>query len=616
MDTYASLSLDTVNFFSTANTRVFPALCNPHGITDVDAYCATKTSEVCCGLCPNQSVSGPGQFVWAIVSYAIASFVYTLAPSEVWGMAVLQIVNAQAFIGVGVARVAMGATEGGMTRWHSQFLAPQTLGFIYIMAPAILAPNWSRVGLSQKDMERRVRSKANVSHVAARRSDVRAVEAALYKKHHDRWSYPIFAFWVLNMSAWTGLYVWLSLGPIEYSQANCEDDPILDILLTPTAVTIILGTLAWLLVFFDGFLVLRKEKQGGADFIIDTFLSKGKDRTMKEHRRLERRITIGTTLALFLLWLFLNCWLWIEAFQKFALSGGDWFTFGQVEQLTALFPDLLALAAGVSSYLGTRDDLRLSRTEVDKFVQRASRQVAPHGEVPDDAHGPQRRSRLRAGRAADAAGLTADDRHHHDRTSSDDPHDPLHHEPRLPGASFLDDTHRRARHRNDDAEEVAAEPTRRSSIDDTLTALPPMSSRPVDPPARRRGLARVLHPRSSQAQPQRSDRARNAEGERDDNGERDIVHHAPHALLPEQHLPRASFTSLREAYDLPQTSHSHGYEPQHGRATAHDEHHAQESLSKRHASRGRRPTRGRGRLADVEEDEGRPLREDSDEREW
>lgn len=36
--------------------------------------------------------------------------------------------------------------------------------------------------------------------------------------------------------------------------------------------------------------------------IIDTFLSKGKDRTMKEHRRLERRITIGTTLALFLLW--------------------------------------------------------------------------------------------------------------------------------------------------------------------------------------------------------------------------------------------------------------------------------------------------------------------------
>lgn len=67
------------------------------------------------------------------------------------------------------------------------------------MAPAILAPNWSRVGLSQKDMERRVRSKVNVSHAAARRSDVRAVEAALYKKHHDRWSYPIFAFWCVEL---------------------------------------------------------------------------------------------------------------------------------------------------------------------------------------------------------------------------------------------------------------------------------------------------------------------------------------------------------------------------------------------------------------------------------
>ncbi|GAA5913737.1 hypothetical protein JCM8208_003870 [Rhodotorula glutinis] len=588
MDTYASLSLDSINFFSTANTRVFPALCNPHGITDVDAYCATKTSDVCCGLCPNQSVSGPGQFVWAIISYAIASFVYTLAPSEVWGLAVMQIVNAQAFITVGVARVAMGATEGGMTRYHSQFVFPQALGFIYIMAPAILAPNWSRVGLSQKDMERRVRSKANVSHAAARRSDVRAVEAALYKKHHDRWSLPIFAFWIINMSAWTGLYAWISLGDIEFSQSNCEDDPVLDMLLTPTAVTIILGSLAWILVFFDGWLVLRKEKQGGADFIIDTFLSKGKERTMKEHRRLERRITIGTTLALFVLWLFLNCWLWVEAFQKFALSGADWFTFGQVEQLTALFPDLLALAAGVSSYLGTRDDLRLSRTEVDSFVQRASRQVGPHGEAVDGS---------------------TDERDHHDRTSSDDPHDPLR-QPHLPGVSFLGDTHRRSHRRNHDADDGLAEPTRRSSVDETLTALPPVASRPADPPARRRGLARVLHPRSSRAEPQRVEHAR-------DDDEHEAVHHAPHALLPEQQLPRASFSSLRQAYDLPQSSsHAHEYEPQHGRATAHDEHAAQDSLAKRHASRGRRATRSRQRLVDVDDDEGRLLREEPDEREW
>ncbi|GAA5939526.1 hypothetical protein JCM3775_004851 [Rhodotorula graminis] len=614
MDTYASLSLDSINFFSTANTRVFPTLCNPHGITDVDAYCATKTSEVCCGLCPNQSVSGPGQFVWAIVSYAIASFVYTLAPGEVWGVGVMQIVNAQAFLGTGLVRVAMGAVEGGMTLWHTQFLYPQALGFIYIMAPAILAPNWSRLGLSQKDMERRVRTKANVSHVAAHRSDVRAVEAALYKKHHDRWSLPIFAFWVLNMSAWTGLYAWISLGDIEFSQSNCEGEPALDVLLSPTAVTIILGTLAWILVFFDGFLVLRKEKQGGADFIIDQFLSKGKDRTMKEHRRLERRITIGTTLTLFVLWLFLNCWLWIEAEKKFALSGADWFTFGQVEQITALFPDLLALAAGVSSYLGTRDDLRLSRTEVDKFVQRASRQVGPHGEVAGDAQEPERRSRLksvrrRVGRAIEPGGSTDERDAHDERTSSDDPHDPLH-EPHLAATALLDNAHRRSRRRDPDDENRNAEPAQRSSVDETLTALPPMASRPADPPARRRGLARVLHPRSSHAQLLRAERPPG-------DDEHEAIRHAPHELLPEQHLPRASFVSLRDAYGLPQSSsHPREHEPQHGRATAHDEHAAQDSLAKRHSSRGRRATRSHRRLADVDEDEGKPLREESDEREW
>jgi len=212
-------------------------------------------------------------------------------------------------------------------------------------------------------------------------------------------------------------------------------------------------------------------------------------------------------------------------------------------------------------------------------------------------------------RARRAAGST-DERHHHDRTSSDDPHDP-HREPRLPGTSFLDDTHRRSRrHRDDDAADDIAEPARRTSVDDTLTALPPMTSRPADPPVRRRGLARVLLPRSSRAQPER------AEQVRDEKHGRDVVHHAPHELLPEPHLPRASFVSLREAYDLPHSSSSHDYEPQHGRATAHDEHPAQESLAKRHASRGRRATRSHLRLADVDEDEGRRLREELDEREW
>ncbi|TNY22330.1 hypothetical protein DMC30DRAFT_392583 [Rhodotorula diobovata] len=149
----------------------------------------------------------------------------------------MQVVNANAFIATGLIRVLMGATSGGMARYDTMFLWPQALGFIFIMVPAILAPNWSRVGLSQKDMEERMRKEAKTSPTNARRSDVRAVEAALYKKHHDRWSLPILAFWIINMSAWTGLYAWVSLADIEFSQANCEGEAVLDMTLTPTVVS-------------------------------------------------------------------------------------------------------------------------------------------------------------------------------------------------------------------------------------------------------------------------------------------------------------------------------------------------------------------------------------------
>ena len=88
-------------------------------------------------------------------------------------------------------------------------------------------------------------------------------------------------------SAWTGLYVWVSVADIEFSQSNCED--VIDYILSPHVVSallssflsrrglkakslrpaaIILGVLAWLLVAFDGFLLLRKEKQGGSDLCV------------------------------------------------------------------------------------------------------------------------------------------------------------------------------------------------------------------------------------------------------------------------------------------------------------------------------------------------------------
>lgn len=53
MDTYASQSLQTINYLSPANQHVFPKLCNAAGFTDVEVYCAKGTADLCCGLCPN-----------------------------------------------------------------------------------------------------------------------------------------------------------------------------------------------------------------------------------------------------------------------------------------------------------------------------------------------------------------------------------------------------------------------------------------------------------------------------------------------------------------------------------------------------------------------------------
>lgn len=109
------------------------------------------------------NVNGPGQFIWAIVSYGIAAVAYTcerhfhvvhvsvltrsshtVAPSEVWGVAVMQNLNAHCFIVAGMIRVVAGAETGEMSKYMTQFLWPQALGFVFIMSPAILAPQWSK----------------------------------------------------------------------------------------------------------------------------------------------------------------------------------------------------------------------------------------------------------------------------------------------------------------------------------------------------------------------------------------------------------------------------------------------------------------------------------------
>ncbi|GJN94634.1 hypothetical protein Rhopal_007717-T1 [Rhodotorula paludigena] len=390
MEKYASLSLNSVSYFTPANKGFFVETCNPAGFTDVDQYCAAGTAELCCGLCPNTSVNGPGQFVWAVISYGCTAFSYTLAPDDVWGLAVMQACHsaffvlfppslttmvpqaflANAFITVGLICVGLDAAKTGMTRYHTQFLWPQALAFIAILAPAIFAPQWSRLNENQKGMEALVFQHTQALPTEALRHEVKAVEAALYNKNkrkHDGWGVVTGAVWVLNMAYWTGAYAWVCFGSAVYSQPNCED--VITYVLSPTIVTIILGALAWLLVVLKVFLLARKEKQGASDYIIDRFFPRkkdGKERNMKEHRRLERKITISVTVFMYLVWFALNTWLYVEGVNNFLLSGADFFTYGQLDQITALFVDLLGLWVAVSSYFRSRDELRREREDWQK----------------------------------------------------------------------------------------------------------------------------------------------------------------------------------------------------------------------------------------------------------
>ncbi|GAA5944270.1 hypothetical protein JCM10213_003209 [Rhodosporidiobolus nylandii] len=368
METYASLSLNSINYFSPANTNVFPRLCNAAGYTDVDAYCASGTSELCCGLCINQSVAGVGQFVWAIISYGITAFSYTLSPSAVWGLAIMQLVNAFNFVGTGFIRMGMGAVDGGMTRFHLQFLYPQALGFIFIMAPATFAPHWSRLGGTHQSMLTRIHSRFPSEPNEPTRDEARTVELSLIKDAHSWWAYGVFVMWFCALAVWSALYVWVSQADIEFSQANCEE--VIVYTLSPTGATIILGSLAWVLLAIDTLVIYHK--QGASDLIIDRLLKpkNGRVRTFDEHRRLERKITIGVTIAMFVVWLVVNCWLYIDGMNRFLLSGADSFTFGQVEQLTALFPDLLGFVAAVASYLESRNSLRSTKKGFRSAIRR------------------------------------------------------------------------------------------------------------------------------------------------------------------------------------------------------------------------------------------------------
>ncbi|GAA6005426.1 hypothetical protein JCM11491_003638 [Sporobolomyces phaffii] len=347
METYASKSLQTIGWFSEANKHVFPERCNPLGFTDVDAYCATQSAQVCCGLCPNTSVAGLGQFMWACLTYAITAIGWNLAPNAVWGLGIMQILNANAFIGTGALRVWYGAVQGGMTRFHTKFLFPQALGCIAIMGSSVFAPQWVRLGRSEVSIEEEVREEKGLT---ATRADVRAKEKTILRASVRRWSHAVLAFWFVNLTFWTALYAWLSYGDIEYSQANCEST--FRPRVTPDVATLVLGTLAWLLLFADLFVVWKET--GLSDWLIDNVFGH-KGMLASEHRKMERKMTQSVTAFLYALWFAINFTVYHEGLQSFLLTGADYWT------MSALFPDLLGLAIAWMSYLQSRDELEQGR---------------------------------------------------------------------------------------------------------------------------------------------------------------------------------------------------------------------------------------------------------------
>ncbi|GAA5898063.1 uncharacterized protein JCM6883_000911 [Sporobolomyces salmoneus] len=357
MDTYASQSLDTVNtWFSGANKNFFPARCNPFGFTDVDGYCATSTEVVCCGLCVNQSVAGLGQFTWACLTYLLTAIGWNLAPDAVWGVGIMQILSANAFIGSGWLRVELGAQTGGMSRYHTQFLFPQALGCIAIMGATVFAPQWMRLGRSEVSIEQEL---LHAKGAAATRSDVREKEKTILKRSHRRWSYLVLLIWFINLTFWTVLFL-LSFTDINFSQANCESE--INPSFSPVVGAIVLGIVAWLLFFCDCFVVWQET--GLSDWLIDHIVGEP-DMLAIEHRRLERRITQFVTGFLYLLWFTINLLIYKNGLDSFLLSGADMWSFGQVEQMTALFIDLLGFSMALGAYLQNRDELERARIQTD-----------------------------------------------------------------------------------------------------------------------------------------------------------------------------------------------------------------------------------------------------------
>lgn len=81
----------------------------------VDFWCG-GTPGGCCGLCYNTSVSGYGQFIWAILVTVLAMCAVLINPGEAWQACIAQLLVTDSFLICTWARIKLSAEAGSTSK--------------------------------------------------------------------------------------------------------------------------------------------------------------------------------------------------------------------------------------------------------------------------------------------------------------------------------------------------------------------------------------------------------------------------------------------------------------------------------------------------------------------
>lgn len=346
----------------------------------VDYWCG-GTEGGCCGLCYNTSVSGYGQFIWAILETVLTMGAVLINPGEAWKACIVQLLVTDSFIICTFARIKLGASAGSTSKWQAEFVIPQALNFIPIMVSLIMSPVWSLIG-AERDVitrthEEMARDQARLEHPDVpehEKADLRGknlqhylegirkgrTSTALSTKaaSYGRWGKWMICIWFVHLILWgAGTWYYIYAGNFEFWQANCEAFVAQEIkgTLTPLIASLILGTMACLV--FILMLFVFWTGRGGVDLIFG-HRKDGKgygpsnyrsDFPLILHDRRQMILHWTVTFAFFAIWLGLNSFLYFYALDKFLLLGSDPWTYGQIEQVIFALPSAYGFVNAVRS---------------------------------------------------------------------------------------------------------------------------------------------------------------------------------------------------------------------------------------------------------------------------